>query len=103
MISLDISKAFDSIWHKVLLAKLPMFGVHHTLIKWIGSFFSDRSIAVRVDGFFSNQCWCAPGLCHLPCTLHPLHKVNFPPVLTNGDVLDTSIIFLVSYVEERPW
>ena len=31
-----------------------MFGLNHTLIKWIGSFLSDRSIAVRVDGFLSN-------------------------------------------------
>ena len=54
MISLDISKAFDRIWHKGLLAKLPMFGLNQTLINWIGSFLSDRSIAVRVDGFLSN-------------------------------------------------
>ena len=32
VISLDISKAFDRVWHKGLLAKLPMFGLHHTLI-----------------------------------------------------------------------
>ena len=50
----NISKAFDRIWYKSLLAKLPMFGLHHTLINWIGSFLSDRSIAVRVDGFLSN-------------------------------------------------
>ena len=31
-----------------------MLGLHHTLIKWIGSFLSDRSFAVRVDGFLSN-------------------------------------------------
>ena len=54
MIPLDISKAFDHVWHKGLLTKLPMFGLHHTLIKWIGSFLSDRSIAFRVDGFLSN-------------------------------------------------
>ena len=54
VISLDISKAFDRIWHTGLLAKLPMLGLHHTLINWIGSFLSDRSIAVRVDGFLSN-------------------------------------------------
>ena len=54
VISLDISKAFDRVWYKSLLAKLPMFGLHHTLINWIGSFLSDRSIAVRVDGFLSN-------------------------------------------------
>ena len=33
VISLDISKAFDRVWHKGLLAKLPMSGLHHTLIK----------------------------------------------------------------------
>ena len=54
VISLNISKAFDRVWHKGLLAKLPMFGFHHTLLKWIGSFLYDRSIAVRVDGFLSH-------------------------------------------------
>ena len=52
--SLDISKAFDRVLHKGLLAKLPMSGLHHTLINWDGSFLSDRSIAVRVDCFLSN-------------------------------------------------
>ena len=31
-----------------------MFGLHQALVKWIGSFLSDRSIAIRVDGFLSN-------------------------------------------------
>ena len=31
-----------------------MFGLNQTLIHCIGSFLSDRSIAVRVDGFLSN-------------------------------------------------
>ena len=53
-IYLHTSKAFDRVWHKGLLAKLPMFGLNHTLIKWIGSFLSDGLIAVRVDGFLSN-------------------------------------------------
>ena len=53
-ISLGISNAFDCVWHKGLLAKLPMFGLNQTLINWIGSFLSERSIAVRVDGFLSN-------------------------------------------------
>ena len=54
VISLDISKAFDRVWHKGLLAKLPMFGLHRILIKWISSFLSDRPIAIRADGYFSN-------------------------------------------------
>ena len=62
VISLDISKAFDRVWHKGLLAKLPMFGLHQTLINWIGSFLSDRSIAVRVDGFLSNLHYINAGI-----------------------------------------
>ena len=54
MISLDVSKAFDRVGHKGLLAKLQAFGLHHALIKWISSFLSDRSIAIRVEGYLSN-------------------------------------------------
>ena len=54
VISLDVSKAFDRVWHKGFHAKLPMFGLHHTLITWISSFLSDRSIAIRVDGYLSK-------------------------------------------------
>ena len=54
VISLDISTVFDRVWYKGLLAKLPMFGLDYTLIKWISSFLSDRSIAIRVDCYLSN-------------------------------------------------
>ena len=54
MISLDISKVIDCVWHKGLLAKLPMLGLHPTFIIWITSFLSDGSIAIRVDGFLSK-------------------------------------------------
>ena len=36
---------------KVFLLNCQCFGLHHTLIKWISSFLSDRSIAIRVDGY----------------------------------------------------
>ena len=54
VISLDISKVFDRVWHKGLLAKLTMIGLHHTLIKWIASFLSARSIAIWIGGFLSK-------------------------------------------------
>ena len=31
-----------------------MYCLHYTLIKWVGSFLSDRLITIRVDGFLSN-------------------------------------------------
>ena len=51
VIFLDLSKAFDDrIGHKGLLVKLPVFGLHYTPIKWIGSFLSEvnRSLKSRL-------------------------------------------------------
>ena len=50
VVALDISKAFDRVWHKALLAKLPSFGFTPSLTKLIASFLSDHSISVVVDG-----------------------------------------------------
>ena len=54
MVSLDISKAFDRVWHRGLLAKLPIFGLPSCLITLIESFLTDRSIAVRIYGKLST-------------------------------------------------
>ncbi len=52
-VALDISKAFDRVWHKSLLAKLKTFGLT-PLSDWICSFLTNRSIAVRIDGALSS-------------------------------------------------
>ena len=50
VIALDISKAFDRVWHKALLAKLPACGFTPSFCKPISSFLSNRFISVVVDG-----------------------------------------------------
>ena len=49
-IKLDISKAFDRVWHKALLAKLPAYGFTPSFCKLISSFLSNHFISVVVDG-----------------------------------------------------
>ncbi len=49
-VALDISKAFDRVWHNSLLSKLPFFGFYPSLFSFISSFLSDRSISAVVDG-----------------------------------------------------
>ncbi len=53
-VALDISKAFDRVWHKALLSKLPSFRFYPSLCTLISSFLSDRSIAAIVDGHCST-------------------------------------------------
>ena len=53
-ISLDISKAFDKVWHDGLLAKLQSYGISGPLFDWLKDYLSNRSQAVHIDGFISR-------------------------------------------------
>ena len=47
---LDISKAFDRVWHDGLILKLKSFGISGSLILLIESFLSERFQRVVIDG-----------------------------------------------------
>ena len=47
---LDISKAFDSVWHEGLIYKLKKIGIEGDMIGIIQSFLSDRKQRVTIDG-----------------------------------------------------
>ncbi len=53
-VALDISKAFDRVWHKALLSKLPSYRFYSALCSFVSSFLSGRSIAAVVDGHCST-------------------------------------------------
>ena len=54
VVAIDLSKAFDSICHNVLLAKLKAFGVHDSAIKLIQSYLSGRFQRVKCNGKVSD-------------------------------------------------
>lgn len=54
-VAIDISKAFDRVWHPALVNKMKCYGIHSDVVRWIEGFLSDRSIIVRVDGFLSDR------------------------------------------------
>ncbi len=53
-VTLDISKAFDRVWHEALLSKLPSYGFYPALCSFLSSFLSGHSIAAVVDGHCST-------------------------------------------------
>ena len=47
---LDVSSAFDKVWHNGLLAKLHQIGIEGSLYDTLKSYLSDRKQVVVVDG-----------------------------------------------------
>ncbi|KAL4152733.1 hypothetical protein QTP88_000566 [Uroleucon formosanum] len=51
----DFSKAFDSVNHSVLIAKLKAYGLPDHLLSWISSYLVNRVQQVKINGFLSNK------------------------------------------------
>jgi hypothetical protein len=54
LLFLDLSAAFDTIDHRVLLDRLSGSGIRGAALGWFGSYLSDRSQSVIVDGVTSD-------------------------------------------------
>lgn len=55
LLTLDIEKAFDTVWHKGLIYKLIQNNIPNTLIKIIISFLKNRTFAVKINNTLSNK------------------------------------------------
>ena len=53
--ALDISKAFDRVWHAGLLHKVKSYGISGQIFGLISSFLSNRRLRVVLDGKFSQE------------------------------------------------
>ena len=53
-ITIDLSKAFDSINHNLLLAKLSAYGVTDDALQLLRSYLTDRKQHVKIDGNLSD-------------------------------------------------
>ena len=54
-VALDISKAFDRIWHTGLLHKLKSYGISGQIFGLISSFLSNRRLRVVLGGKSSEE------------------------------------------------
>ena len=59
---IDLSKAFDTINHNILLSKLRYYGLDDNALSWFKSYLSDRKQFVEVDGFKSQTKFIRTGV-----------------------------------------
>ena len=51
---LDISKAFDKVWHEGLIFKLKQNGISGKLLKFFESYLYNRKQRVMINGSYSD-------------------------------------------------
>ena len=58
----DFSKAFDKVWHRVLLHKIKAYGITGNLINWLNSYLKPRRQKVVIKNNSSSYCEISAGV-----------------------------------------
>ena len=66
LVMLDISNAFDTIPHHILMSHLHLIGVRDLAFSWFTSYLSAHSSSVKIYNYFyspfSYEIWFSPGI-----------------------------------------
>ena len=106
LILIDLSKAFDSISHSILLKKLSYIGASHETVKWFESYLMGRVQKVRVGSSLSAALPITHGVPQgaiLSPLLFCIYTNDLPTVTQTSDLnsfVDDSKISLTFPVEE---
>ena len=74
-VSLDISHAFDTVWHPALLSKLSASGIRTQLHTWFTDFLSSHSQCVALNGILLSPLHVKAGVPSRQCTVPVLFLI----------------------------
>ena len=58
----DVSKAFDRVWHRGLVSELEAIGIRGTLLEWFKDYLMERKLAVVIKGCISDYARVSAGV-----------------------------------------
>ena len=103
VVLLDMSKAFDSVWHDLLLLKLRQLGMSNSAHAWYESYLSSRSQVVKLGSVLSDPLPLTVGVAQGPIlgpvlfTLYVNELLSVPKnCQTMGYVNHTKILLSLS-------
>ena len=91
-IYMDMSKAFDTLNHDIILDKLSYYGVEGTAIQWFDSYLYNRSIYVETDNMKSSVRTLTTGVPQ-GSTLGPLLFLIYMNDISNSSNLFKYVLF----------
>ncbi len=50
-----MSKAFDSVWHRLLVKKMIAMGIHLKITRWVEEILKNRIFRVKLGGHLSSE------------------------------------------------
>ena len=56
LILLDLSAAFDNIYHSILIKRLEYIGIVGIPLTWVKSYLSERTFSIKIDNHYSSTC-----------------------------------------------
>ena len=73
-VSIDLSKAFDTICHCLLIIKLAAYGLLDHSIQLIRSYLINRKQRVKIENAYSNWCVVQCGVYVITLDQHVIHR-----------------------------